>query len=83
MSEPYSAGDRPAAEILRDFEAHRMDGTFGGSTTDYLHAAISTAAASAQERAAAAQRRWAKVTELAACASTLVAVVALLVAVLR
>ena len=74
--ERYTARGKKADQILKDFEAGLMDSTYKANTTDYLHAAVATAAARALER-------WAKVAALAACASTLAAVAAVLVAVLR
>jgi hypothetical protein len=82
-NEPYSARGKTVEQILKDFEDHLMDSTYGGNTTDYLHAAVTTASARAQERAADAQRHWARIAALAACASTVVAIGAVLVAVLR
>jgi hypothetical protein len=79
----YSAAGKSVEAILKDFEDHVMDSTYEANTTDYLHAAVTVAAARAQERAADAQRQWAKVAALAACTSTLVAVAAVLVAILR
>jgi hypothetical protein len=78
--ERYSARGKTVERILKDFEEHLMDSTYEANTTDYLHAAVTTAAARAQERAADAQRHWAKVAALAACASTFVALAAVVVA---
>ena len=72
----YTARGKTVDQILKDFEDHAMDTTYRGNTTDYLHAAVTSAAARAQER-------WAKVSAIAACTSALVAVAAVLVAVLR
>jgi predicted subunit of tRNA(5-methylaminomethyl-2-thiouridylate) methyltransferase len=81
--ERYTSRGKSVDVIVKDFEEHLMDSTYKANTTDYLHAAVTAAAARAQERAADAQRRWAKVSALAACASTLVAISAILVAVFR
>ncbi len=72
----YSAIGKKPDEILKDFEDHLLDADYLGSTTEYMHAAIATAAARAQER-------WAKVAALAACASTIVAIAAVVVAAVR
>lgn len=76
MSERYSAIGKRPEQILKDFEEHLLDADYQANTTEYLHAALSMAAARAQER-------WAKVAAVAACASTLVAVAALVVAIFR
>jgi len=70
---PYSSEGKSAAQVLRDYEARLLDADYGGSTTDYLHAAIMV-------KAAQEQRRWAKVAAIAACVSVVVAVVALIIA---
>jgi predicted subunit of tRNA(5-methylaminomethyl-2-thiouridylate) methyltransferase len=79
-NERYTARGKTVDRILADFEDHLMDSTYEANTTDYLHAAVTAAAARAQERAADAQRRWAKIGAVAACASTFVAVAAVVVA---
>jgi hypothetical protein len=81
--ERYTARDKTVGQILEDYENHRMDSTHGGSTTEYLQAAISVAVARSQERAADAQRRWSRVAAAAAWMGALVAVAALVVAIAR
>jgi hypothetical protein len=82
-SERYSARGKTVDQILKDFEDHLMDSTHGGSTTEYMRAALAAATARSQEAAAEAQQRWAKVSARAAWASTILAVAAVLVAVFR
>ena len=72
----YTAQGKTSDEILGDFEAGAMDADYGGSTTEYMQAAVTAAAARAQER-------WVKVAALAACVSTGVAIAAVVVAILR
>ncbi len=78
----YSARGKTVDQILKDFEDHLLDADYEGNTTDYMHAAVTAAAAQAQERAAAAQRHWATIAALAACAGVFVAIAAVLVAAL-
>lgn len=70
---PYTSEGKSIETLLSDYEARAMDKDYGGSTTEYLHAAIMV-------RAAQEQRRWAKIAAVAACVSVVVAVVALVVA---
>ncbi len=72
----YSAIGKKPDEILKDFENHLLDAGYGGSTTDYMQAAVAMAAARAQER-------WAKIAAFAAWVSTGVAIAAVVVAALR
>jgi hypothetical protein len=52
---PYNAKGKSIGRLL-DYENHLLDAHYGGSTTDYLQAAI-------HARAAEAQIRWAKIAE--------------------
>ncbi|MGH2865462.1 MAG: hypothetical protein ACRDJX_09475 [Solirubrobacteraceae bacterium] len=70
---PYTSADKSAKQVLADYEKHLLDKEFGGSTTDYLHAAIMV-------KAAEQQRLWGMIAALAACISVAVAVAALIVA---
>jgi hypothetical protein len=67
----YRAGNRSPRRLLRDFEDHKLDGSYKGNTTDYLHAAITV-------RAAVQARFWAIVAASAAVVSVGVSVAALI-----
>ncbi|MGO9761391.1 MAG: hypothetical protein ACLP1Q_09070 [Solirubrobacteraceae bacterium] len=81
--ERYSARGKTVDEILKDFEDHLLDSTYEANTTDYLHAAVTAAAARAQEQAAEAQERWARRATFAAWTSAGAAVAAVIVAFVR
>jgi len=70
---PYRSEGKSAKQVLRDYEDRLLDADYGGSTTDYLQAAIMV-------KAAQGQRRWAMVAALAACVCVVIEVVALIVA---
>ena len=72
----YSAKGKSIEQLLDDYEKRLLDADYGGSTTDYLQAAISA-------RAAQAASHWAKVAALAACSGIVIAVAAVIVAALR
>jgi hypothetical protein len=71
---PYSANDKSIEQLLVDYEQHLLDADYGGSTTEYLHAAIMV-------RVAVAQRRWSRVVGIAACTSAAAAIAAVIVAI--
>jgi hypothetical protein len=66
----YRAGRRNIEQLLTDYEDRKLDATYKGSTTEYLHAAIMV-------KAAQRQQLWAMVASVAACVSVVLAVVAL------
>jgi hypothetical protein len=69
---PYKAEGKSTDKLLSDYEDWLLDADYGGSTAEYLHAAIMV-------KAAQEQRRWAMIAAIAACISVAVAIVALVV----
>jgi signal recognition particle GTPase len=74
--ERYSARGKDVDEILKDFEDHLLDATYGGNTTEYLHAAVTAAIARKQDTKA-------KAALAVAAASGVLSVIALVVSLVR
>jgi hypothetical protein len=64
----YTSQGKSAKQVLKDYEDGKLDADYGGTTVEYLHAAIMV-------KAAQQQRLWAMVAAIAAVISVAVAVI--------
>jgi hypothetical protein len=82
MDKAYTARGQTVDEILLAVERGLLQAKFGADADQYMQAALTAAAARAQERAADAQERWARRATFAAWASAAAAIAAVIVAAL-
>lgn len=78
-TERYSARGKTLEQLLEDFESGKLNSTYQGNTTDYLHAAIAVRASQDAQRVARATTFAAWVAAGAAAAAVVVAIVVAIV----